>query len=123
MDVKLAMIKAFLPKISFVHVDTLINKLIELVANAQKPMGIMVCNINPFMVASAILYISESIKNDFPLAKLRIEQYEADLHNTIKVLLERLYDPYKISKLLKQTDIEGYSSLDLFGKLKLYGIM
>ena len=76
MDVKFTMLKAFLPKISFLHVDILINKIITLVENAQKPDGIMVCNINPFMVASAILFISEQIKNDFPLAKLRIEQYE-----------------------------------------------
>ena len=38
-------------------------------------------------------------------------------------LLDKIYDPYKIAKLLKQRDIDGYSSLDIFGKLKLYNIM
>ena len=75
------------------------------------------------MVASAILFISHRIKNDFPLARLRIEQYEQELEEAIIVLLSNVYDPFKIGKLLKQTDINGLSSLDLFGKLKLYKSM
>ena len=35
MDVKIAMIKTFLPRIQFVHVDMLINRLFDLVQNAQ----------------------------------------------------------------------------------------
>lgn len=35
MDVKIAMIKTFLPRIQFVHVDMLINRLFALVTNAQ----------------------------------------------------------------------------------------
>ena len=101
MDVKLTMIRSFLPKIQFIFVDMLIDKLIHLVNTAEAPNGIMVCNINPFMVASAIFFISNRIKNDFPLSKLRIEQFEGDLQKTIVTLLERVYDPYKISKLLK----------------------
>ena len=73
MDVKLTMIRAFLPRIQYIHVDMLIEKLIKLVENAEKPQGIMICNINPFMVASAIFYIGDRIKDDFPLSKLRID--------------------------------------------------
>ena len=75
------------------------------------------------MVASEILFISNRIKRDFPLAKLRIEQFEYDLESCMILLLETVYDPYKISKLLKQTDIDGYSTLDLLGKLRLYKTM
>ena len=38
-------------------------------------------------------------------------------------MLSNVYDPYKVAKLLRQTDIDGFSSLDLFGKLKLYQSM
>ena len=68
---------------------------------AETADGIMICNINPFMVGSSILYISNRIKSDFPLAKLRIEKYEVDLEATIIRLLTNVYDPYKIAKLLK----------------------
>ena len=37
--------------------------------------------------------------------------------------MEHVYDPYKISKLLRQKDILGQSSLDLFGSLKMYSIL
>ena len=52
------MLKTFIPRIKFVHVDRLITQLVEIVAKAQSVDGIFVCNINPFMVATAILYIS-----------------------------------------------------------------
>ena len=58
MDVKLAILKSFLPRIQFLQVDSLISKITVLVENASTPDGIMVCNINPFMVACQILYIS-----------------------------------------------------------------
>lgn len=39
------------------------------------------------------------------------------------MLLENLQDPFKVSKMLKQTDIQGYSPLDMMGKLNLYKTM
>ena len=39
------------------------------------------------------------------------------------LLLNNVYDPYKVSLLLKQTDIENYSTLDLMSKLKMYRAM
>ena len=100
--------------------DALINKILKLVSEAKSEKGIFVCNINPFMVASAILFISHKIKSDFPLALLRIQQYESELEDIIINLLSNVYDPFKIGKLLKQTDINGLSSLEMFAKLKLY---
>ena len=38
-------------------------------------------------------------------------------------LLDNVYDPYKVRLLLKQTDLENYSTLDLMGKLKMYKLM
>ena len=75
------------------------------------------------MVATAILFIGHQIKISFPLSKLRIEQYEQDLQATIIQLLSNVYDPYKIGKLLKQPDIDGFNSIDLFAKLDLYSTM
>ena len=79
MDVKLAMIKIFLPRIQFVHIDLLIKEIVSLVSQATTAKGFMVCNINPLLVAASILEISFRIKNDFPLAKLIIDSYEFDL--------------------------------------------
>ena len=101
----------------------LVNRLNSLVEEADSIDGIMVCNINPFMVACNILAISYQIKDNFTLTKLRIEQYEEKLQNTMINLLEQTHEPYKISKLLKQRDIDGYSCLDWFSSLKLYSIL
>ena len=38
-------------------------------------------------------------------------------------LLNNVYEPHKVRLLLKQTDMENYSALDLMGKLKLYKTM
>ena len=77
-----------MPRIQFVHIDIMIGKILNLVNDSQKAGGIMICNINPFMVASAILFISHKIKRDLPLAMLWVKQYEQDLENTIIILLE-----------------------------------
>ena len=101
MDVKLSMVQQFLQKITFHHVDIMITNLKQMVANSECLNGILVCNTNPFMVASNILYICHVLKRDFPIAKLRIIQFELDLNNSIITLLENLYDPYQVSKMLK----------------------
>ena len=38
-------------------------------------------------------------------------------------LLDNVYDPYKIRLLLKQTDMENWSTLDLMAKLKMHKAM
>jgi hypothetical protein len=123
MDIKLSMVQQFLQKITFHHVEVLVNNLKQLVEDSERINGILVCNTNPFMVASNILYICHKLKKDFPIAKLRINQFEEDLNNSVIKLLENLYDPCQVSKMLKQTDISGYSSLDMMGKLSLYRTM
>ena len=39
------------------------------------------------------------------------------------MLLDNVYDPIKIRLLLKQTDVENYSTLALMGKLRMYKAM
>ena len=73
MDNKLAMIKLFLPKIQFQYVDILVTNLQTLVQNSATENGILVTNINPFLIATTILQICDRIKRDYPLARLRIE--------------------------------------------------
>ena len=73
MDNKLAMIKLFLPKIQFQYVDILVTNLQTLVQNSATENGILVTNINPFLIATTILLICDRIKRDYPLARLRIE--------------------------------------------------
>ena len=79
MDTKLALIRDFLPQIRFLHVDSLIRTLQNLVERAQSIDGLLVCNINPFMVAEQILEICRILKRDFPLARLPIMRVEDDL--------------------------------------------
>ena len=57
MDNKFAMLKLFLPRIKFIYVDELVKNLQKLVENAASENGIFVTNVNPFLVASTILYI------------------------------------------------------------------
>ena len=94
-----------------------------MVANAATENGILVTNINPFLIATTILYICATIKRDYPLARLRIEQFEGDLEDKMIELLDNVYEPHKVRLLLKQTDMENYSTLDLMGKLKMYKAM
>jgi hypothetical protein len=94
-----------------------------MVATSERLNGILVCNTNPFIVASNILYICSVLKTDFPIVKLRIIQLEDDLNRSINTLLENLQDPHLVSKMLKQRDIEGFSFLDMMGKLSLHRTM
>lgn len=72
MDVKLSMIIEFLDKIQFHHVDILVDNLKTLIKNSHTMEGILVCNTNPFMVASNILFICHRLKEIFPIVKLRV---------------------------------------------------
>lgn len=69
--------------------------------DSDQTFGIFVCNINPFLVAATILYICDRIKTDYPLAKLRIQAFEGQLIDRMILLLNNVYDPYKVSLLLK----------------------
>ena len=99
MDVKLSLIHEFIPKIKFFHVDRLVTIMQDLIVNCTAIDGILVCNINAFQVASAILSIFNKLKQGFPLARLRILQYEEILIETMMDLLNNLYDPYKVSNI------------------------
>lgn len=120
MDTKLAMIKQFLPKIKFQHIDMLVNNFQHIVQTSNEMDGIFVCNVNPFLVSVTILFICEFIKQGFPLAKLRIEQFEAGLIHSMITLLNNVYDHEKIRLLLQQTDSENYNTLALMAKMNMY---
>lgn len=101
----------------------LISKIAKLVDEARTEKGIMICNINPFMVTAAILNFGVSVKATFPLTKHRIEKYEDDLREAVGDLLDNCYEPYLIEKLLNQKDIDGFSPLYIFSQHKYYSIM
>ena len=48
-----------------------------------------------------ILQMLADIKQNYPPLKLRIEIFEDDLQENLTVLLNKVFDPYKIRKLLK----------------------
>ena len=123
MDVQLAIVKRFLPRIRFIYVDQLIEKIAKLVDEAHSENGIMICNINPFMVTAAILNFGVIVKATFPLTIHRIEKYEDDLRVAVGTLLEDCYEPYLIEKLMNQKDIDGVSPLYIFAQHKYYSIM
>ena len=120
MDSKLSMIGRFIPQIQFQYVDILVSNFQQIVNESQTPHGIFVNNINPFLVAISILEISNKIKYYYPLSKLRIQQFEGDLNDSIIKLLNGVYDPHKIRLLLKQQDLQNHSSLDLMAKLRMF---
>ena len=63
------------------------------------------------------------LKKRFVLAALRIQNYEEILNATLLSLLDELYEPQLVARLLKKKDLNGYSSLDLIAKLKLYSVL
>ena len=78
---------------------------------AEKENGILLCNINPFMVTASILSLGVKIKETFPLTQQRIQKYEDDLREHVGGLLDNCYAPVLINKLMNQRDIDGYSPL------------
>jgi hypothetical protein len=72
-EIKLDLLENFTPFILYRHVDDLIEIFVQLVNNAGSEEGVMINNINPFMVAVKILQISREILLRFPLARIRIE--------------------------------------------------
>ena len=68
MENKLSMLKFFLPKLQFHDCDILVTNLQKLVADSTSESGILVANINPFLVATTILVLCEKVKINFPLA-------------------------------------------------------
>ena len=83
----------------------------------------MINNINPFMVAVKILQINHNILGRFPLARIRIEQYQAILIKKIVVLLDNLYMPQIIKNQLKQKDLMGYTALERLAELDMLEIL
>ena len=55
MEVKMDLLQQFSPFILYRHVDDLIEIFVQLVNDAETQDGIMINNINPFMVAVKIL--------------------------------------------------------------------
>ena len=76
MDMKLSMIKPFLPKIQFQYVDVLITYMQKIVLNSKTETGILITNINPFLIVVTILGLFDRIKKAFPLSTLRIQVIE-----------------------------------------------
>ena len=69
----------------------MVSNLQILVNKSATENGILVTNINPFLIATTILFICARIKRDYPLARLRIEQFEGDLADRMIELLDNVY--------------------------------
>ena len=67
--------------------DILVTNLAKIVAEAATETGILVANINPFLVAATILEIFARVKAAFPLATLRIEIQEKKLTQYLILML------------------------------------
>ena len=70
-----------------------------------------------------MLDIYSMVKERFVLAKLRSSNTESCLKSRLVRLLDELYEPQLISKLLKKKDMNGCNCLDLIAKLKLYSVL
>lgn len=79
MDLKLALVNTFMPKLHFYHVDSLVDSFSYIVGKATTLNGILISNTNPFLITATILTTLADIKESFPALKLRIEHFEDDL--------------------------------------------
>ena len=95
----------------------------HIIENAKTMKGILICNTNPFLVAANILKYLSWIKANYPILKLRIDQFEEDLFSCMICMLDNFNDPYKIRKLLKQTDSNNLTVLQLLSDLDLYKLL
>ena len=86
----------------------------NIVEKAETLNGVLICNTNPFLLGATILTILGKIKENYPPLKLRIETFEDDLLSSISRLLNKVYAPYKVRMLLKQSDLDRKSVLILF---------
>ena len=99
---KLVLLKEFLSVINFINVDYVIDCIHAVIDNLKSNDGILICNINPYLVCEEILDICNSLKSSFPKSKLRIESIEETIIQMINNLLSQNYAPKHISKFLQQ---------------------
>lgn len=78
----------------------MLSNLAQIVKESATEIGILVTNINPFLVAATILEIFDRIKKMFPLATLRIEILEKQMTDCLITMLQDIYDPYKVRLML-----------------------
>jgi len=69
-----------------------------------------------------ILDIVDHLKRTFHLSKMRLDQFEDDLLSILINLLESMYEPKQVTKMLKTTNFRE-SALDLMAKLKTFAIL
>ena len=91
MDLKLSMLKLFLPLLQFHYIDVLITNFAYMVEHSTSANGIMITNINPFLMVATMLEIFSKIKSKFPLANLRIQVLERKLTDNVKNMLSDIY--------------------------------
>lgn len=123
MEIKLDILYVFIPHMIYRYVDEVIEVFKEIVAESCQLNGIFSNNINPIMVVAQIIEIDHKIMDNFPLSKIRIEQYETNLIEKLLKLLDRLYLPQIIQKFLKQRDLEGNSVLEKLARFNQFAVL
>lgn len=119
----MTILRKLIHSIRYKYVDQLVKVFTDIAQSADDTDGILVSNINPFLVTMQILDIVDHLKRTFPLSKMRLDQFDDDLKTILINLLESMYEPKQITKMLKTTNFRGESALDLMAKLKTYTIL
>lgn len=73
----------------------------KIVEKSTSDTGILITNNNPFLIVVTILDIFSRIKKAFPLTTLRIQVLDEKLKENLRLMLENVYDPYKVRLMLK----------------------
>jgi hypothetical protein len=66
MELKLSMLDVFIDHFLSVHTDRLVEALNTLASRADEPEGMLIVNLNPFMVIMMIYKTIKSLKTNFP---------------------------------------------------------
>jgi hypothetical protein len=87
MELKLSMLEFFVQNLLFKNADRLIEVFKDLALNADEKDGILVCNLNPFMVIMQIHKIIYALGSDFPVFHQRLKEVEEILRENASIKL------------------------------------
>ena len=94
MELKLSVLNIFVKSLMFKNVDRLIEVFKDLALNADEQDGILVCNLNPFMVIMQIHKIIHTLQSDFPVFHQRFKEVEDILRENASIkLFQNLRQP------------------------------
>jgi len=105
MGQKLTFVKQMVGYIRQKYVDELVDIFTGIAGSADQVNGILVCNVNPYIVTMQFLDISAEIKKACPLSRIPLDQFDDDVTALLITLLTADVDQKSVAKMVKVTNL------------------